>query len=351
MLRLAGLAIADSRAALAIDAGHLVGYNELLRAMLFEGDVAAQQVEFDRGYQHNKGSFVLTYQFFNNLQPEYGGSHEQMEAFAATIAADSTVNPRLATMAGMMDAHLSSDARGSGNMPAAMRHMNQALRYGADPEILYTRALLWWQDQDQGRALADLNAVLAQRPQSYLGLHMHGQITQLLGNLAYGAERGRALQQARADYELILAIDPQEDAIREQLRQVDFELKECPEEHGACGGREIGFWRTLQRMFRDAQQILVILGAALLVSGWNFVQWIRRRCYLPRYIHLLALGALGLVIVIDIMWVTSGLPMAMRRWMAIPFFPGFVYYLFIGFGGAAHAWKRGPGRTLEGRPD
>lgn len=351
MSRLVGLAVRDSRAALAIDEGDLAAYDALLRAMLFDGDVAAQQGEFERGYARNRGSFILAFQLFNNLQPEYNGSHQAMADFASRIAADSSLNPRLATMAGMMDAHLASDARANRDQTRAMQYIKRAFDHGADPDFLYTRAMLWWQDQDLGRALADLNGRLAQRPQDYLGLHMHGQIVQMLGNLAYGAERQRALQQAKTDYELILAIDPQEDAIREQLRQVDFELKECPEEHGACGGREIGFWRTLERMFRDAKQILVILGAAFFINIWNFVQWIRRKFYLPRYVHLLALAALGLVIVIDIMWVRSGLPMAMRRWMAIPFFPGFVYYLFIGFGGAALAWKRGPGRDVADDPD
>lgn len=331
MGRYAALAGQEARTALELDSTHLIAYYELLRALQLTGEPA--EGVLGAGRRHFPGSYILPRQHLNRLLPRWGGSYRAMAAFAAHVAADSLLNPRLVTLQGAVAADLSKIALSAKDFDEAIGQANAALRYGPELFYLLQRGEVFVRFLDNGRGIADLNAVLARRPQDPDALRYHGWAAGQAASGTLGHERRAALAQSRADFELILAFDPTDSLALEGLARAVHEQEHCPNDFRECGGSQAGVWATLKAVFRDMGRMLAFLGVLGFVGVWGFFKWARNGFWVPGYVHLLAFAALALVVVIDIMWVRTGMPMTTRRWLVIPFFPGVVYFLFIGLGG------------------
>ncbi len=327
-------AVASANAALMIDSAQMMAYAELLGSLTLQGDRVRARTVLDAGRQWYRGSYYLPHQFLYLLQPRWGGSHEAMQAFASEIAADSVINPRLRTFLGAVEADESANALMADDFDGAVGHATAALRYGPEFYFLLQRGHARVYFTDNGRGITDLNLALAQRPQYPDALTYHAFAALSSARYSKGGEREFALHQAIRDFESILSFDPMDPDARDGLKKATYELKTCPEYFPECGGSEAGPAKVFTAVWRDVGGYLAYLGVLAFVSWFGFFRWVRGGLRLPGYVHLLAVLALITIGYLDYLWVQTGAPMTLRRWILIPFFPGLVYFLFVGLGGA-----------------
>jgi hypothetical protein len=107
-----------------------------------------------------------------------------------------------------------------------------------------------------------------------------------------------------------------------------------------------GFVATLWATLRDLYTLLDWWGALLFVSVADLLLWRKYGFWVPRYVHLLAAGALGLILWLNWMWVSAGGEFTMRRGIVIALFPLLVYFIFVSHGGVKAA-ARARSRTSK----
>ena len=103
---------------------------------------------------------------------------------------------------------------------------------------------------------------------------------------------------------------------------------------------EFGFLATLKRIavqLYDAGESAGLLGFLTLA---DFLLWRKYRYWIPRYVHLLAVGAFLLICWLNWMWIRAGGELTVRRVIIILFFPAIVYLFFIGAGGVRAAMSK-----------
>ena len=102
------------------------------------------------------------------------------------------------------------------------------------------------------------------------------------------------------------------------------------------------FLSTLWATLLDLWKFLESWGLLAFLSFGNIVLWRRYRYWVPRYVHALALAALGVNLYINYLWTRADGEMTTRRWIVMAIFPLLVYFLFVGYGGVrAAAAQRG----------
>ncbi|MEO8635611.1 MAG: DUF4034 domain-containing protein [Gemmatimonadales bacterium] len=324
--------------ALRIDGAQFMATSGLLEVMMLQGDRTQARALFDAARKFYPGSHYLPHRYLFLLQPRWGGSYEAMATFAAEVAADSLLNPRLRTFLGAVEADRSDMAIEAVNFDEAVRHASAALQYGPEFYYLVQRGHARVQFTDNGRGITDLNAALSQRPQYSEALEFHAVAALSSADYSIEVERQIALRQAIHDFQLILSFDPVDRDALKGLKDASFELTTCPDAHRECGGSEAGAVKVFAAVWQDIAKYLASLGVLAFVGYWGFAKWVHGGLWLPGYIHVLALLALVTVCFVDYQWVQTGSPMTLRRWIVIPVFPGLVYFLFIGLGGAS--WGR-----------
>ena len=105
------------------------------------------------------------------------------------------------------------------------------------------------------------------------------------------------------------------------------------------------FFVTLWATLRDFYHTLGLWGALAFVSLTDLLLWRKYGFWVPRYVHVLAAGALALILWLNWMWVRAGGEFTTRRGIVIAIFPLLVYFIFVSYGGvkaAAAARDRKP---------
>jgi len=121
--------------------------------------------EFERGVAKFPLSFNLHHQRLVDLTPRWGGSLEQVAAFAALGATKSAENPRLRLLSGFVDWARALDLQSKGDHAGALADLARARGHGE--HWVFYRALADSKAAlgDLNGALADANAALALRPE------------------------------------------------------------------------------------------------------------------------------------------------------------------------------------------
>ena len=92
-------------------------------------------------------------------------------------------------------------------------------------------------------------------------------------------------------------------------------------------------WATL----KDFYDALDWLGALAFVSVADLLLWRKYGFWVPRYVHVLAMGALALILGLNWMWLQAGGEFSLRRGIVIVLFPLLVYFIFVSYGGVKAA--------------
>ncbi|HSB55128.1 MAG TPA: hypothetical protein VLD58_12260 [Gemmatimonadales bacterium] len=344
-------ALDDAREAIRLDSANYNAYGELLDGLALAGDQGEARTVYDASRRAYPGSHYLAHLFIKRLEPRWGGSYEAMNAFAAEIAADSLINPRLRTFLGAAENDIADMAIGRDSIMMALRHANASLRYGPELYYLVDRGHANAHFGDYARAITDLNAVLAQWPHFVPALENHAEAISYSAFYVRGGERSIVLKELISQYQLILSLEPANTWARNGLKDALYELATCPEFAPECGNSQAGVVSVVQSVWRDIRWLLGYLGVAGFISWRAYLRWAKSGFYLPRYVHLIALLALLTIGYIQRLWVLTGAPMTLRRWVVTATLPLLVYILFIGLGGARHAQQaRAPAPPAPRKP-
>jgi hypothetical protein len=96
------------------------------------------------------------------LEPRWGGSHEQMDAFAAeTMKTSGAINKKLAVLGGYSSFDRADDTE---DLNEKRRLLDEAIRHGDASDFYRDRAGVRVKQHDEGGALADLRKVVELRP-------------------------------------------------------------------------------------------------------------------------------------------------------------------------------------------
>lgn len=162
MDRVAALADAEFRRAIELRPRLVAAYDRSIRVRMASSTTRSVEQVFQRGASLCPSCFVLRASYIQALRPRWGGSHEQMAAFARGSV--DARNPRLKLLAGFVDLDLSSIALVDGDVNAALEAANRACALGDYWEFLLARAQAERRRGENAPALEDLARAEATRP-------------------------------------------------------------------------------------------------------------------------------------------------------------------------------------------
>jgi tetratricopeptide (TPR) repeat protein len=237
---------ADAQKALSLRPGLVEARALLVRIDVLDGDRASAERTLRETLARCPTCFDVRTAWLTALEPRWGGSMEEMEAFAGAAG------PRLARLEGYVDAERARQALVDGDRPGAVAHLDRACRHpewgffvsradtrgGQDvdaylsdldradalrpglSEVLSRRASARAHQQRWEEAGRDLLVVLRSRPTSKIGNWLHPRAVTALDALAWKEhEAGRDAAAARL-YELVRALAPLDAHIAERAGAV-----------------------------------------------------------------------------------------------------------------------------------
>jgi hypothetical protein len=303
-------------------------------------------------------SALLREQAAVNSVPGWGGTAEMARRIAADASELVPQNPRLVVLAGIEAADRARVRRLFRDNPGAMSAHAEALAAGTSAEFLLDRAGTHVMTHDYVRAVEDLNQALALRPQHPMALQLRGVALYEIAFHAPVERRAELMAAAVADYDLLVELDPGDATTADNRTFLSERADACavyaetcldglepsgPSFFGEGAGGALGviggFVRDFYTYFREVGLSPTWLSILMTFAG-SFWLWRRSGYWLPGYVHVLALSALGVILFINWLWLRGGGEMWGRRWVVIAAFPITVYFVFITFGGLKAALGR-----------
>jgi tetratricopeptide (TPR) repeat protein len=118
----------------------------------------------DKAEENDKRTFYVRYEYVLSLQPRWGGSYEEMSAFAQHAIKFSDLNPRLWTLQGDAYIDRADSYYQEGNYVAAIESYTEALKFGDRVSWLKARAASYYKLGQKDEAIADYKRVLYYSP-------------------------------------------------------------------------------------------------------------------------------------------------------------------------------------------
>lgn len=100
-------------------------------------------------------TYYVRYIYLTSLHPKWGGSYEQMQAYADTLDSDALVNPRLWSLKGEVPAERGFIAMLNNEYTQAINYYTEALSYGERMSFLKNRGQMYMESRQNDLALKD----------------------------------------------------------------------------------------------------------------------------------------------------------------------------------------------------
>ena len=343
------LALGDEILAIALDPENLAAYTMKLEVLQLSGATEESATVTETALRVFPESFSLRKQAMSNASPRWLGSVERMEALWRDAETRLAENPRLRVVRGLAYSEFADWRRMEGRFAEAVQMHDSALALGDDATIFLDRARAYYGAGDYVRALEDVNRSARLRPQSFGMVELRAQTLYGIGSMAPLDGKIAVGNNLYRDLELLVALQPDNEWAAKELASF-----------ASAGLDDPNVLTVIRHTLEDIYSMFheysvfphwVVLFAML---GANLLLWKRSGYWMPRYVHVLALAALGVILWINWLWVRAGGAMWTRRYVIIAFFPGLVYFTFITFGGLRAAiWHREkslPPEDLVGQP-
>lgn len=325
----------EALAALQLDRDHIVAYAELIRLSLLVGNRTENRQIVDAARRQLPQSYVIPRMYLYHLEPRWGGSHEEMDAFVNEVVTDSAKNPRLVTLRGVV---LMDRASGKLDDDEEVRLITQALAYGPEPIYFLERAQAHLRRDDYLHGIEDVNQMLMARHQEPTAVHTHAVLVVSAAEYLRGDARAAALRQAKAELETNLPYDNEPADAKEWLTVIEGRLSHCPLDPKGC-------FATRPLAFGISAGWWAILAALAVILLYNGFRWVTGGYPVPVYIHVFAGIAATIVLYNLVQLYRRQGDMPWNYWLAILLAPLVVYIVAIGLGGATWANQK---RKREG---
>jgi hypothetical protein len=288
-------------------------------------------------------SSAIRQQYARSIRRRWGGSREALEAFALESQQYADREPRLRALLGYADWDEGSDL-GDYSKDAAgeERMLAKALAYGDAADFRYDRAMRLARQQKWKLAIPEFDCATALAPWRMDALAYGAWARIRMGSQQRFSPEGHHALQTRGWRDLHVAMDLNlwnSTVWDAQKRAYPYVSMDIVDEHN---GPVKATWYAIRALLGGMKG----LGLFMLVSFANVLAWRRYRFFIPGYIHVMALIALASMIGVNYMWHVGGGYVSVKRIVNTVFFPFFVYFAFITYGGAKAAFE---GRFKRGR--
>jgi len=197
-------AVRHVKAALSLHPTLIEGYYVLAKIAMFHGDDGTEQAFIQQALKIAPASFRIRRGHMQALLPRWGGSYEAMERFATESQAYAAQNPRLKILQGLTAWDLGKVAVSRKDYGTAVQLFSKALATGEYSQFFADRADAYRRMNDSAKALADANA----------SLDLYPQVPEVLGDRARALIDLGRIEEATADMELALKLDPGEKSLK-----------------------------------------------------------------------------------------------------------------------------------------
>jgi hypothetical protein len=300
-------------------------------------EVGLARQALDSALARSPYSSVIHEQYARALRPMWGVHRDSLGAFVERAQARADNNPRLQALLGYPP--FDSAARVQRRDPAAARRLiDQALAHGITGDFIALRAELDYGKQQFSEAIAGMDCAIALNPWRADWVAWRGAAKIKLG-ASFDGDRAVALQRdGLRDLRVVNELIPYNETAHWAFGSTAMDVRqELVQEHH-------GLARSAARTMRDIFSDLWKWGLFGLFTIGNLIAWRRNRYHIPRYIHVLAAAAFGVIVWLNWMWVyQADGSFTVRRFIVVLAFPFIVYAVYISAGG----FRAGAGGALK----
>jgi len=168
-------ALTDASSGLKLDPKNVTCYDVIIKMCMHTADRAVTRRALDEALAVSPSSLQLRLTYMWSLLPRWGGSHEEMLAFAQESEQYAKNNPQLHCLRGYIPFDEGWDTEYSGDYRAAITLFNKALSYGDRWIFLEHRGDCYYNLQDYQHAMDDYLQALKLWPQDVNLLRKLGQ--------------------------------------------------------------------------------------------------------------------------------------------------------------------------------
>lgn len=202
------LAVADASVAVRLDSTDVMAHAIVMNAARLDGSAEARQRVVDQALALERASLALRAQHMMSLRPRWGGSEEEMDAFAEAAQQHVAENPRLRVLLGF-----SAWDRGEGlweddQYQAAAVEYTKALSYGDFWRFRLARGWVYVTMHRPEQGLVDLNRAIAERPGIAEALAKRAITYDILAYPKEGPEREALMGRGLDDLAMATSLDP-----------------------------------------------------------------------------------------------------------------------------------------------
>jgi tetratricopeptide (TPR) repeat protein len=204
----------DAIAAIRLDDSDPYGFALIVSAARMGGAEQLERRALENGLRREPASFTLRVGHLDALRPRWGGSFEEMDAFAAAAQQHVRKNPRLRVLLGFSAYERGEVLSDNRQFEEAIAAYTTALSFGEFWRYRMARGESYSHARQYDRALVDFNHVIAERPGSARALAWRSVTYTNLARLsAHDRARGNLLWRAREDLRVATELDPADDTV------------------------------------------------------------------------------------------------------------------------------------------
>lgn len=179
----------------------IVAHIGMIQIYQYKGDRHGTKAALNSALSVNRLSLYARLYYMDSLQPRWGGSLRDMETFANSAQGYVSRNPHLKWLKGSVHYHKYFMCKHTGtgsNCSNRLAFLEQALKYGDNPTVVFARAKEYFFNNNYDKALEDLNWLIVKYPLFADALAIRAKIYEKRGNQ----------QQSNRDIDLALDVDP-----------------------------------------------------------------------------------------------------------------------------------------------
>ena len=321
--------------ALALDPQNLAAHTMKLEVLPLSGSSEETTVAIQTALGTFPTSFAIRRQVMWNASRFARENAEFMDALVEDAETRLAENPRFRVIRGLAHSLIADRARTQGRYAEAVQMQDSALTFGDDATIFLNRARAYYGAGDYVRALEDIDRSAKLNPQNMGMLQLRAETLSRIGPMVPRDSRIGVGNHLYRDLERLVALQPENEWAVDALATVASSGLDDPNVFTIVG-RTVGDVYTMLDQYGVFPSLIVVLGG---LAG-NLLLWRRGGYWMPRYVHGLALLALGMMLWINWLWVQAGGVMWTRRYVLIAVVPGLVYFTFVTRGGLRAALRR-----------